>query len=133
MVTTAMDSTMELVRRLAAEHGDTSYADFITGVPFSYYQRRVRALGFADFGRVLDVGCGYGHWTAALAEVNDEVVGIDRAAFRVSIAEQLASQRSLTNLVLEVGEATELPYPDASFQGVLLQRLHVPGPRRRAR
>lgn len=117
-MTTATDSTMELVRRLAAEHGDTSYADFITGVPFSYYQRRVRALGFADLGRVLDVGCGYGHWTAALAEVNDEVVGIDRAAFRVSIAKELAATRSLTNVVLEVGDATDLPYPDESFQGV---------------
>jgi SAM-dependent methyltransferase len=109
---------MDLIRSRARENGDDSYGDFVSAVPFDYYRRRVRGLGFAGLGRVLDVGCGFGHWTAALAEVNDEAVGIDQSAMRLAIAEEVARSMSLENVTLDLGDAGVLPYPDGSFRGV---------------
>lgn len=39
--------------------------------------RRAQALGGARLRRVADLGCGYGDWTAALAEIADEVIACD--------------------------------------------------------
>lgn len=107
---------MGLIRLRAAEIGDESYGDFVTAVPFDYYRKRVAQLGFAGLGRVLDVGCGHGHWTAALAEVNDEVVGIDQSASRIGIAKEVTA--GFNNVTLEVGNAYPAPYPDESFDGI---------------
>src|SRR5438105_8662315 len=119
MVTTPHTADcMDLIRRRAAENGDDSYGDFVSAVPFDYYRRRVKGLGFAGLGRVLDVGCGFGHWTAVLAEVNDEAVGIDQSAPRLAIANEVARAMSLDNVTFDLGDAGRLPYPDESFRGV---------------
>lgn len=109
---------LELIRQRAAENGDSSYGDFVSSRPYSYYQHRVDELGFQAIGRVLDVGCGFGHWTAALSEINDEVVGVDRSAQRLAIAAEVANSLSLDNVVLELADVQELPFPDGRFQGV---------------
>jgi SAM-dependent methyltransferase len=119
MVTTSHNADpMELIRRRAAANGDDSYGDFVSAVPFAYYERRVKELGFSRLGRVLDVGCGFGHWTAALGEVNDDVVGLDQSAARLAVAAEVAGTMGLQNVTLELGDANRLPYPDGSFQGL---------------
>ena len=110
---------MDLIRARATANGDDSYGNFVSAVPFSYYQRRVKGLGLAGLGRVLDVGCGYGHWTAALAEVNDEAVGIDQSEPRLGIAREFVRSMGLENVTLDLGDAARLPYPDQSFDGLV--------------
>ena len=80
-------------------------------------------LDFAEFlgsGRLLDVGCGTGSLARAMAVrwPARPVVGIDIAAPYIAFAR---AQAGLQNLALEVGNAAELPYADASFDGSAAQ------------
>ncbi len=73
---------------------------------------------FLDFagvkggGRVLDVGCGTGVITAALAERGCTVVGLDASE---PYLEGARRDRSHPNIVYELGDARHMPYTDASF------------------
>lgn len=67
--------------------------------------------------RVLDVGCGTGAVTeAALAVGAAEVVGLDASASYVETARGRLAGRPVR---FEVGDATKLPFPDASFDAVV--------------
>lgn len=50
-------------------------------------ERITRGTGVARFGTVLDVGCGTGQSTRAIAEVADEVVGVDLSEEMLRCAE----------------------------------------------
>jgi SAM-dependent methyltransferase len=62
--------------------------------------------------RILDLGCGDGRLTAELAATGAEVVACDLSA------EQAAAARTRISRV-QVADATALPYPADSFDGVL--------------
>lgn len=69
-------------------------------------------------GRVLDIGCGGGWWLAQLARAGvpaERLHGIDLIASRVDRARQ-----AVPGARVEVGDATSLPFGDASFDVVLL-------------
>jgi SAM-dependent methyltransferase len=73
---------------------------------------------FLDFAgvkagdRVLDVGCGTGVITAALAERGCTVVGLDASE---PYLEGARRDRSHPNIVYELGDARRMPDADASF------------------
>jgi ubiquinone/menaquinone biosynthesis C-methylase UbiE len=78
-------------------------------------------LGLGPGDVVLDVACGPGNFSREFAKaVGDEglVVGID--ASRTMLSRGVADLRSagLPNLALVRGDATRLPFRDASFDGV---------------
>jgi ubiquinone/menaquinone biosynthesis C-methylase UbiE len=81
------------------------------------WSRRL-AAPFLDFAgvkagdRVLDVGCGTGVITAALAERGCTVVGLDASE---PYLEGARRDRSHPNIVYELGDARRMPYVDASF------------------
>lgn len=64
--------------------------------------------------RYLDVGCGIGGWVIFLSEEDYNIEGIDGAARVV---------RAITeynrDLKIKVGDITNIPHPDASFDGLL--------------
>ena len=74
--------------------------------------------GTAPGERVLDVGCGTGSLSLALAERADikEICGIDYAAPYVEHAKARSSDPRLS---FRVGDASALPFPDAGFDRVL--------------
>ena len=62
--------------------------------------------------RVLDVGCGTGILTAAMAERGSEAVGIDSSeAYLVSARRN----RPHPNVTYELSDVRQIPYSDASF------------------
>ncbi|MGI8938161.1 MAG: methyltransferase domain-containing protein [Iamia sp.] len=71
--------------------------------------------------RVLDLGCGHGYDTLAMRAAGAEVVPLDMDA-----AKLVATGSPLPDSVQ--GDATRLPFPDASFDGVYSSNLleHTP-------
>lgn len=69
--------------------------------------------------RVLEVGSGRGGGSSYLARTYeaDEVVGADYSGETVKIARTLNTD--VSNLTFEVGDAENLPFPDASFDVVV--------------
>ena len=67
------------------------------------------ALGLDGRGRLLDVGCGPGTVTLPLADLFEEVVGLDADAGMIREAQRLASERGVMNARWVQGRAEDLP------------------------
>ncbi len=71
-----------------------------------------------DGNKVLDVGCGTGVLTQAIAAVtrNSEITGVDPSP---SFVEYARTRFADPRIRFDVGNALELPYPDATFDQCL--------------
>jgi SAM-dependent methyltransferase len=78
--------------------------------------------------RVLDVGCGSGRLTVALARGGAEVTGIDTNAERLADAERLAEKAGVRLTLVEADMEAPVPFADASFDAVT-SRLSLMIPR----
>ncbi len=87
-------------------------------------ERFVVALGDAARGSVLDVACGPGILSAAIAKSAREVVAFDLTPQMLKKAAQRCADAGLENVTFREGNATELPYADAAFDAVVT-RLSV--------
>ncbi len=65
--------------------------------------------------RVLDMGCGAGHASFAIAPYVREVVAYDIAPQMLATVEAAAKERGLTTIRTEQGAAESLPFADVSF------------------
>jgi 2-polyprenyl-3-methyl-5-hydroxy-6-metoxy-1,4-benzoquinol methylase len=73
---------------------------------------------FAPDARVLDVGCGPGIWTRELARRGYRVSAIDLTSAAVALAKNSLELLGLKADIQE-GDAENLPFADASFDGVV--------------
>jgi ubiquinone/menaquinone biosynthesis C-methylase UbiE len=87
-------------------------------------QRFIDALGEAASGSVLDVACGPGILSAAIAKSAREVVAFDLTPEMLKKAAQRCATAAVTNVSFREGNATELPFPDGAFDAVVT-RLSV--------
>jgi SAM-dependent methyltransferase len=87
----------------------------------------LRALPPSGAGRVLEVGCGTGHWLAGLAPGRPHLFGLDLSA---GMLRQARAQGVPAGLVR--GEAGDLPWPDGTFDVVYCINAlhHFPQPAR---
>jgi len=76
---------------------------------------------------ILDIGCGAGTQGGLWSEAGHRYVGIDINEPLITLARNRATEHGLA-LRYEVGSATELPFPDASFDVCVMPELleHVP-------
>ena len=81
-----------------------------------HFSRYSFAARLARRKRVLDVGCGAGYGTHELALTAREATGIDCSAEAIAYARQHYTKE---NLRFETASATELPFPDQSFDLVV--------------
>ncbi|HZP75376.1 MAG TPA: class I SAM-dependent methyltransferase [Pseudolabrys sp.] len=86
---------------------------------------RLTTLGAG--ARILDVGCGTGAFTALLHERGYQPTGLDISPKSITLA-----RRKFPSIEFTEGDAENLPFADASFDGVLLSGIvhHFPDPRR---
>ena len=91
-----------------------------------------------DGGVCLDVGCGSGALSIAVAKRNPKasVIGIDRwgkeyASFSQTLCEENARAEGVTNVSFRHGDATGLDFPDETFDAVTSNYVYhnIPGDR----
>jgi SAM-dependent methyltransferase len=100
-----------------------------------FLELMARRWRLADASRVLDAGCGFGHWGQRLASVlpaDCRLVGVDPEEKSVARAAERARERGLgARFEYRRGSAEALDFPDASFDVATCQTLliHVKDPR----
>lgn len=83
---------------------------------------------------ILDIGCGPGSITVGLAEQvpQGNATGLDIEPGQIELARARAEEMGLKNCRFDVGSATDLPYPENSFDVVyghtILMQFADPGP-----
>jgi ubiquinone/menaquinone biosynthesis C-methylase UbiE len=77
------------------------------------------ALGEAMRGRLLDVACGPGVVTAALAPGAASVVAFDATEQMLEKARSRCDKAGLANVDFKCGDAENLPFADGQFDGVV--------------
>lgn len=89
-------------------------------------------IGAAGAGAILDVACGPGIVTAALAPRAREITAFDLTPGMLEKARQRCTAAGLRNVAFREGSVTDLPFADASFDGVVtrLSIHHFAAPRR---
>ena len=96
----------------------------------------IRLLGVSPGEQVLEIGCGSGAVTRALAEriaPDGKVIGLDACAPLLPIARRLADEAGLGTLIeFRYGDCRDLPFLDASFDVTLAVTTlsHVPNAER---
>lgn len=69
--------------------------------------------------KVLDLGCGGGHVSFAVAPLAASVVACDLSAQMLDVVAAAADQRGLPNIVTQQAQAESLPFDDAAFDIVI--------------
>ena len=93
---------------------------------FDYFERIIlQLLNLPQSGRVLDVGCGNGGISLLLADLRPDlqILGVDYEPKPLEDASTYAARNGLKNLTFEQGDAHNLKYDDATFDGVLCQTV----------
>jgi ubiquinone/menaquinone biosynthesis C-methylase UbiE len=87
----------------------------------------VELTGLQPGARVADLGCGSGTFTALLARAGYDCVGLDISAKLIAVG-----RRKHPGIEFLEGDIEHLPFPDESFDGVLLSGVvhHFPDPSR---
>jgi ubiquinone/menaquinone biosynthesis C-methylase UbiE len=71
---------------------------------------------------LLDLGCGSGHVSFAVAPHVASVTACDLSSAMLEIVAREAAERGLTNIVTHAGAAEALPFPNATFD-IVMSRL----------
>ncbi len=90
------------------------------------------ALGAAGTGRLLDVACGPGVVTAAIAARAASVTAFDATEAMLEKARARCAKAGLRNVAFRSGDAERLPFADGEFDGVVtrLALHHFADPQR---
>lgn len=84
-----------------------------------YYTARIKAIGFVNKGRVLDVGCGYGQWSVVLSEQGNEVKGIDPNEEIAKGAGTLLQLNGVEAPDIRIAGMESMPFDDGVFDGIV--------------
>jgi SAM-dependent methyltransferase len=82
------------------------------------YRDRLRSIGFAGRGRVLDAGSGVAQWARCLGELNTAVDAIDVSPTRVEVSRRLLAAAGCENVSVQQGTIEQLPFTDGVFDAV---------------
>lgn len=82
--------------------------------------------------RWIDVACGPGVISRAMANRVGSVAGVDLTPAMIEEAERRAREDGIDNVSFALGDATALDFPDTSFDGAItrLSLHHIPAPGR---
>jgi ubiquinone/menaquinone biosynthesis C-methylase UbiE len=96
-----------------------SYARLVRNRADESFIRLIQALRAGGTDHALDVGCGTGLFTLALAAHVAHVTGIDLTPEMLAQARGLQAELDIPNVSWQHGDALPLPFADGTFQIVL--------------
>lgn len=86
-------------------------------------QQLTAALGDAALGSVLDIGTGTGRMAEMFAERAEHVVALDKNLEMLRVARAKLQHLPTAQIELVQGDFTDLPFPAATFDTVLLHQV----------
>lgn len=86
--------------------------------PLAYGEKRLKLLGDVEGKRVLEIGCGGGQNTIALAQWGAEAFGVDPTQNQIAHARNLARKCGV-HALFAVAPAEELPFGDTHFDAAV--------------
>lgn len=121
--------TQAIYQRLWTRLADTQIASAATVVVQNIFANNGESLGAIRGKSVLDMGCGSGRFSLALAKLGAaKVVGIDLGKESLERARRLAEQQGVGNVVFTHGDVLDLPFDNESFDFVMCKGvLHHTG------
>jgi len=126
MISSAQDKQKEIAffDRHAA---DDDYNVFTPAASQRVIDAFIELSGLKPPARVADLGCGSGTFTTLLKGAGYDCVGLDISAKLIAVG-----RSKYPGVELVEGDIEHLPFPDASFDGVLLSGVvhHFPDPSR---
>jgi ubiquinone/menaquinone biosynthesis C-methylase UbiE len=108
----------------------TGYLGFFADNPGTRYTftRRLEAMyqmlpALTADSTVLEIGCGAGLFCFDLAQRAGRVVGIDISAVVLDFARRVQAHLRCQNVVLQPGDAEQLPFPDREFDLIVCSEV----------
>ena len=83
---------------------------FVHETPGGEAQALAALVGKLQAARILEVGCGTGHWLAGLSDLTSQAFGLDLSAGMLAQARQHPGRLHFVR-----GQAGQMPFPAASF------------------
>lgn len=126
MTASAQDKRQEIAF-FDAHAGGEAYDVFTPQASARLVESFVALSGLAAGARVADLGCGSGAFTQLLAQMGYDCIGLDLSAKLLAIG-----RRKYPQLRFTAGDIEQLPFADASLDGILLSGVvhHLPDPSR---
>jgi len=106
-----------LIATSDVDHADWNFRPVVGNVIRLRYEMLQKILAYRHFGSVLEIGYGSGVFMPHLGRQSDHLCGIDPHPRCREVTEVL--NRFGVSAELVTGSATEMPYPDQSFDLVL--------------
>lgn len=101
-------------------HVDYSLSFFEKEDCLDHYKGIIEKIKFTGGKKLLDVGCGSGHWCLAALDFNTEVHGIDRGAEFIHLNKAYTKSLGLEDrLIFKEGPAENIGYEDSYFDYVV--------------
>jgi SAM-dependent methyltransferase len=105
---------------LAAQQFGVAAADYLSSPVHANGADLKRLAGLVQAGsQVLDLGCGAGHVSYALAAAGADVMAYDLAQEILDVVAAEAARRGFANIATRQGPAERLPFADAAFDLVV--------------
>lgn len=98
------ESVIDEIARLSPD----KYYDAVFRFPMEFYRKRLRMIGATGLKNVLDAGHGFGQWSVALAEANDQVEAVDHNQPRCDISLLLKKHYNVENMSVHCGPLDDL-------------------------
>lgn len=106
----------------------------INANPVILYEQELRAKTVLELlkvkpgERVLDIGCGNARDIASISQSGGQVVGVDISEGMVEAARREINCIGIRDVILQVGDATCLDFPDDFFDKILCSEVieHIP-------
>jgi ubiquinone/menaquinone biosynthesis C-methylase UbiE len=97
---------------------DEKYLNRIFKEGLTKYEARLNAIGFNNYQKILDAGCGFGQWSLTLSSMGKEVSGCDISPFRINFLRDLVTELSIKNIDIQLGKLNKLPYENSTFDAI---------------